>query len=75
MKYLQIESGAENPPTRDFPAEKGFSNANLQPAQVRVHPSGSGGENAIIFFVGTATTILEWEGIRLMTDVRPIVSA
>lgn len=24
--------------------------------------------NASIFFVGTATTILEWEGLRLMTD-------
>jgi hypothetical protein len=74
MKHLQIESGAENPPTRDLPAEKGFPNANLQPAQVRVHPSGSGGENASIFFVGTATVILDWEGIRLMTDVRAIVS-
>ncbi|OQU94310.1 Beta-lactamase superfamily domain-containing protein [Cladophialophora immunda] len=26
------------------------------------------GSNASLFFVGTATTILEWEGLRLMTD-------
>ncbi|KAF7510714.1 hypothetical protein GJ744_006080 [Endocarpon pusillum] len=67
MKHLEIKPG-EKPPTRDFPSEKGFSNANLQPAEVKVHPSGSGDENASIFFVGTATTILEWEGIRVMTD-------
>lgn len=68
MKHLQIQPGGEKPPTRDLPAEKGFSNANLQPAEVKVYPPGSGGENASIFFVGTATTILEWEGIRVMTD-------
>ncbi|KAH0844494.1 hypothetical protein AYO21_00965 [Fonsecaea monophora] len=28
----------------------------------------SAGTNASLFFVGTATTILEWEGLRLMTD-------
>lgn len=57
MKHLEIHPG-ERPPTRDFPAEKGFSNANLQPAEVKLHPSGPGDENASIFFVGTATTIL-----------------
>jgi hypothetical protein len=28
----------------------------------------TGKENASLFFVGTATTILEWEGMRMMTD-------
>ncbi|OAL32429.1 hypothetical protein AYO22_00451 [Fonsecaea multimorphosa] len=28
----------------------------------------SAGLNASLFFVGTATTVLEWEGLRLMTD-------
>lgn len=33
------------------------------------HPDGSSGdENATIFFIGTATTIIEWEGIRILTD-------
>jgi len=39
--------------------------------ETKVHPGGPerrGGENASIFFVGTATTVLEWGGIRLMTD-------
>jgi len=37
--------------------------------KTEVHPNGSNNdENASIYFVGTATTILEWEGIRLMTD-------
>jgi hypothetical protein len=37
--------------------------------QTYTHPRKSAGqENASIFFVGTATTILEWEGIRVMTD-------
>ncbi|OCK98750.1 Metallo-hydrolase/oxidoreductase [Cenococcum geophilum 1.58] len=31
-------------------------------------PAGAGGETTSLFFVGTATTILEWEGIRIMTD-------
>lgn len=33
-----------------------------------MHPTRAGSENASIYFVGTATTILEWEGIRIMTD-------
>ena len=32
------------------------------------HPSSVLGANASLKFIGTATTILEWEGIRLMTD-------
>lgn len=37
--------------------------------ETKVHPSkSSGSENASIFFIGTATTILEWSGIRIMTD-------
>ncbi|OAP63104.1 hypothetical protein AYL99_02331 [Fonsecaea erecta] len=31
-------------------------------------PQSSAESNASLFFVGTATTILEWEGLRLMTD-------
>src|ERR1700722_9647930 len=40
-----------------------------QAKTTKQHPSApSGTANASIFFVGTATTILEWEGVRLMTD-------
>jgi hypothetical protein len=58
MKHLQIHAGSQKPPTRDLPAQKDFSKASIQPQEIKVHPSGSGGENASIFFVGTATTIL-----------------
>lgn len=66
MKHLEIQAGRQQTPTRDSHAEKGFSNANLQPAKVKVHPSNSGGENASIFFVGTATTILLAISVPLM---------
>jgi hypothetical protein len=37
-------------------------------AATKLHPSNALGVNATLMFIGTATTILEWEGIRLMTD-------
>ncbi|EIM84923.1 Metallo-hydrolase/oxidoreductase [Stereum hirsutum FP-91666 SS1] len=41
-----------------------------EPKSLKSHPSGAdtGKENASIYFVGTATTILEWAGVRIMTD-------
>ncbi|OMP85200.1 hypothetical protein BK809_0003868 [Diplodia seriata] len=46
------------------------------PKEVKVSPAADAGgasssspsNNASLYFVGTATTILEWEGVRLMTD-------
>ncbi|KAF5711964.1 metallo-hydrolase oxidoreductase [Fusarium mundagurra] len=36
---------------------------------IKTHPLGSeGDENANVYFIGTATTIIEWEGFRLLTD-------
>jgi L-ascorbate metabolism protein UlaG (beta-lactamase superfamily) len=33
------------------------------------HPRGSSGkEDASVFFIGTATTIIEWRGFRILTD-------
>jgi L-ascorbate metabolism protein UlaG (beta-lactamase superfamily) len=65
MKHFVIDISISKPPTRDnasFPD-------SLPPAkETKLHPTGPGNENASIFFVGTATTILEWAGIRLMTD-------
>lgn len=43
----------------------------LEAQKTKSHPrkdSVKGTENASLYFIGTATTILEWEGIRLMTD-------
>eukprot|EP00026_Physarum_polycephalum_P010098 Phypoly_transcript_10249.p1 GENE.Phypoly_transcript_10249~~Phypoly_transcript_10249.p1 ORF type:complete len:357 (-),score=62.97 Phypoly_transcript_10249:42-1112(-) len=39
------------------------------PKSIQTAPNkATGKENASLFFVGTATTILEWEGMRMMTD-------
>ncbi|KAG5752578.1 hypothetical protein H9Q72_003631 [Fusarium xylarioides] len=36
---------------------------------IKTHPRGSeGDENANVYFIGTATTIIEWEGFRLLTN-------
>jgi hypothetical protein len=65
MKTLTLDPKNVEPPTRD----------NKQPPEnlpaatsIKTHPKGAGNENASIFFVGNATTILEWAGIRIMTD-------
>jgi len=69
MKHLSLDPNNVLPPTRDAPATGENTPLALPRAkEVKVHPARSGGENASIYFVGTATTILEWEGIRLMTD-------
>lgn len=36
--------------------------------KTKLHPKTPGDENASLFFVGTATTIIEWAGLRIMTD-------
>lgn len=45
--------------------------APLESSTTKQHPRDTGirgSENASLYFIGTATTLLEWEGIRLMTD-------
>ncbi|GKT40993.1 UPF0173 metal-dependent hydrolase [Colletotrichum spaethianum] len=44
--------------------------ASLPLGKQHVHPRGisTGDEDASVSFVGTATTILEWQGIRILTD-------
>ena len=69
MKSLTIDPSKTEAPTRDHPNGQSHPETLPQAKETKLHPTGSaGGENASIFFVGTATTILEWEGIRLMTD-------
>jgi L-ascorbate metabolism protein UlaG (beta-lactamase superfamily) len=45
---------------------------SLPPATTtKLHPTNApsdGSSNASIYFIGTATTILEWSGLRLLTD-------
>jgi hypothetical protein len=58
MKSLSIDLQEELAPTRDFPPGKTLPGHLPLPKEVNVHPSKAGGENASLFFVGTATTIL-----------------
>ncbi|KAK3938680.1 hypothetical protein QBC46DRAFT_389601 [Diplogelasinospora grovesii] len=37
-------------------------------AQTHPRNQSAGQENASIYFIGTATTVLEWSGIRILTD-------
>lgn len=60
-----------SPATNTSPRKSDDGNSKDLPlaAHAKVNPNvAPGNENASIYFVGTATTILEWEGIRLMTD-------
>ncbi|KAA6407431.1 MAG: hypothetical protein FRX48_08674 [Lasallia pustulata] len=68
MKRLLIDPTHPKPPTRDHPHDQELPNTLPAAKEIKVHPTKSGGEDASIFFVGTATTIIEWRGIRLMTD-------
>ncbi|OJD29365.1 metallo-hydrolase oxidoreductase [Diplodia corticola] len=65
---LVLDPSQPLPPTRDSAAGASVPKSLPPPNEVKVAPLGVGGENAAIYFVGTATTILEWEGIRIMTD-------
>lgn len=65
MKHISINPSNAEPPTRDHASPP---DSLPSAKETKLHPKNAGSENASIFFVGTATTILEWEGIRLMTD-------
>ncbi|GFG22835.1 conserved hypothetical protein [Aspergillus udagawae] len=67
MKRLSIDPRQNIPPIRDSPATS--LPASLPEAKnIKTNPARAGEENASVYFVGTATTIFEWEGMRLMTD-------
>jgi len=66
MQTIRIDAEDHLPATRDLTAD---TPKNLPtPKQVKLAPSQTGNENASLYFVGTATTIIEWAGIRIMTD-------
>jgi L-ascorbate metabolism protein UlaG (beta-lactamase superfamily) len=69
MKYLEIDPETSGPPTK----ENVYTPIGMpEPTTTKVHPSSALGQkedkNAKLFFIGTATTILEWEGLRILTD-------
>jgi hypothetical protein len=81
IPHLTLDPTKTLPPTRSLPTSAAYahihshSHAHTPPTSLpaakttKQHPTkATGSENASIFFVGNATTILEWEGVRLMTD-------
>lgn len=64
-KNFTLNPTISKPPTRNH---ANFPDSMPPAKEAKLHPTGAGNENASLFFVGTATTILEWAGIRLMTD-------
>lgn len=67
MKHLQLTPSASGPPTKlDTSVPASLPDAK----ETKVHPKNAPdpGTNASLFFVGTATTIVEWEGLRILTD-------
>ena len=58
MKHIRLDLRTVSEPTRDRPNNHAAVSSLPQAKATAVHPTGAGGENARIFFVGTATTIL-----------------
>ncbi|PKS11161.1 hypothetical protein jhhlp_002922 [Lomentospora prolificans] len=67
LQYLHLDPTARpqllksdkrsTPPLDDFPVKKSHAS-----------PNSEGGENARVLFIGTATTVIEWHGLRILTD-------
>ncbi|KAI9714505.1 MAG: hypothetical protein M1820_000466 [Bogoriella megaspora] len=70
MKQLVLDPTKTLPPLRDETSINDLPQHLPAAKETKVRPGGAQteDENASIFFVGTATTILEWAGIRVMTD-------
>ncbi|RDW57860.1 MBL fold metallo-hydrolase [Aspergillus mulundensis] len=67
MQHITIDPRKVQPPTRDGGLND-LPEHLPTPKATNTHPVKPGGENASIYFVGTATTIIEWQGVRIMTD-------
>lgn len=67
--HLTLHPGSTKLPVRDTTTDHSHPTSLPVAKETKLKPAGAdGGENASLYFVGTATTILEWEGIRIMTD-------
>ncbi|KAJ4141456.1 hypothetical protein NW768_000668 [Fusarium equiseti] len=64
---INLALSKRQPLLKDKPAAG--DDQSLLPKATKTHPKGSkGDENANVYFIGTATTIIEWQGFRLLTD-------
>ncbi|KAL0943590.1 uncharacterized protein CTRU02_201477 [Colletotrichum truncatum] len=65
---MHLDPTRREPLLREHLPRKGPTKLPL--GKVHTHPrtASTGNEDASLSFVGTATTILEWQGIRILTD-------
>jgi L-ascorbate metabolism protein UlaG (beta-lactamase superfamily) len=67
LLHLVLDPNADESPLRT--SSTAIPSSLPAPKSIKAHPTKlDAKENASIFFVGTATTIVEWECIRFMTD-------
>ncbi|QQK46257.1 UPF0173 metal-dependent hydrolase [Penicillium digitatum] len=72
MKTISVDPSRNTPPNRDLPLLT-TTPAELPSAKVtKLHPFNPGEENAALFFVGTATTIIEWSGPNFLHTGDPV---
>lgn len=68
LRHLHLDSSQRQPLLKDH-THVGDEPQSLPIKQIHTHPRESGGEeNASVYFIGTATTIVEWQGTRILTD-------
>ncbi|XDG06644.1 hypothetical protein ABKA04_006259 [Annulohypoxylon sp. FPYF3050] len=68
MRHLHLNASKRQPLLKDE-ATPDEANATVPVNRVFTDPRGSKlNEDASIYFIGTATTIIEWQGIRILTD-------
>ncbi|KAH8895200.1 Metallo-hydrolase/oxidoreductase [Thozetella sp. PMI_491] len=70
VPHLHFEE-SKRPKLLKDPEAHGHSHHShaLPVSKSHAHPTGSTGkENASIYFIGNATTVIEWQGLRILTD-------
>ncbi|KAL9066230.1 MAG: hypothetical protein Q9161_007687 [Pseudevernia consocians] len=73
MKHLTLDPNRALPATRDLPAGATVPDSLPRAKETKGHPSGAGGENARLLFVGTATVVLYHVEASLRRDL-PIIT-
>lgn len=74
MKHITIDPRVEHAPTRDSSVKPPSSlppakATNEAPRDTTTSNGGTkGATDACLYFIGTATTLLEWQGTRILTD-------
>ncbi|KAI1345258.1 Metallo-hydrolase/oxidoreductase [Xylariaceae sp. FL0016] len=68
IQHLRLDASKRKPLLNDQ-ADSDQAPSTVPIKKVQTHPrSSNSDEDASVYFIGTATTIVEWEGIRILTD-------